>query len=59
VVVDGPGVHDTHHAVVHEHEHDREQVGDPFLVAGEDGDHHEEVEVRLRAPAGEVDEDGR
>jgi hypothetical protein len=38
---------------------DREQKREPVLVEREQGDHEEEVEVRLDLPVPEVDEDGR
>jgi len=46
-------------AVVEDDVGDRQQVGEPLLVEREDGDHDEEVEVRLDPAVPEVDEDRR
>jgi hypothetical protein len=47
-----------HDAVMQEHDGDAHQVRLPFLVQGDDTDHHEEEEVRFRHTAGHVDEHG-
>jgi hypothetical protein len=58
VVVDRAGVERAERAVVEDHIADRQQEGQPVLVEREDGDHEEEVEVRLDLAAPEVDEEG-
>ena len=51
---DGVGGQRAHQPVVHEHVQEREQVREPLLVGREQGDHHEEVEVRLDAAVPQV-----
>ncbi len=48
-----------HHAVVDDDVGDRQQEGGPVLVEGDHEQHHEEVEMGLDQPAGQVDEHGR
>jgi hypothetical protein len=59
VVVDRLGPEHADHAVVHGDEADREDVGDPVLAQGQEGEHHEEVEVELDVAPGEMHEDRR
>ena len=59
MIVDRGRVEDSHHAVMEEDEGDGHQEGRPFLVEGQEPDHHEEMEVELDIAAGEMDEDGR
>ncbi len=57
VVVDRSAVQRAHYPVVKEHVTDRQPEGPPTLVESDDGDHHEEVEVRLDRPTGQVHQD--
>jgi hypothetical protein len=45
--------------VVDDHVGEGQPERQPVLVQGDDADHHEEVEVGLDHPAGQVDEHGR
>ena len=54
VVEHGRGREDAQHAVVQYHVAEGQQEGHPVVVQPDHREHHEEVEVRLDVPAGEV-----